>query len=54
MKPQKTYKQFFKKLIKFIEPPPSSELKHVGMINDTYDINSMKEGIRKEREGQEE
>ena len=49
VKPQKTYKQFFKKLIKFIEPPPSSEPKLVGMINDTYDINSMKKGTRRSR-----
>ena len=37
VKPQKAYKEFFKKLIKFIESPPSSEPKLVGMINEQDD-----------------
>ena len=49
VKPQETFREYYKKVIKFIEPPQFSNPKIVGMINDTYFKDSIKEGTRRSR-----
>ena len=47
--PKATYKDWFERLIKFVEPPKGSEPTVIGFINDTYRKISIKHGTRKLR-----
>ena len=47
--PKAIYKDWFEKLIEFVEPPKGSKPTVIGFINDTYRKISIKNGTRKLR-----
>ena len=49
LKPKKTYREWLKNLLHFLEPPADASPRLIGMINDMYLAKSVKEGTRSDR-----
>ena len=49
LRPAKTYREWLKRLLQFVTPPRGCNAVEVGLINDTYKKDSVKEGTRLER-----
>ena len=50
MKPEKTFKDFFKKLMSIVSPPSSYQPKRLELVNDVYKNRSIKSMTRLKRE----
>lgn len=49
LQPKRTYREWLRSFLQFTKPPKDSEAIQVGLINDTYKVDSIKGGTRKER-----